>query len=81
MLYADARGACRVSRMTLSDGVWKIWREAPGFFQRFTATVSGDGKTITGRWEGSRDTEFHQAGNSGISTVDGAASNPLVRRS
>ena len=55
MLYADARGACRVSRMTLTDGVWKIWREAPGFFQRFTATVSGDGKTITGRWEGSRD--------------------------
>src|ERR1041385_1973919 len=55
MLYADARGVRRVSAMSLSNRVWKIWRHAPGFFQRFTGTFSDDGATITGRWEGSRD--------------------------
>ncbi len=55
MLYADGRGVFRVYEMTLGGGVWKIWRDAPGFFQRFTATFSDDGRTITGSWEGSRD--------------------------
>jgi hypothetical protein len=55
MLYADARGVARVYQMSLSDGVWKVWREAPGFSQRFTGTFGDDGKTITGRWELSRD--------------------------
>ena len=55
MLYADARGVFRVYQMSLSDGVWKMWREAPGFFQRFMGTISDDGNTVTGRWEGSRD--------------------------
>ena len=55
MLYADGRGICRVYQMNLSDGVWKIWREAPKFFQRFTSTFSDDGTTITGHWERSRD--------------------------
>src|SRR2546429_3934861 len=36
MLYADARGVYRVYRMTFADGVWTIWREAPGVKQRFT---------------------------------------------
>jgi hypothetical protein len=55
MLYADARAVFRVYQMSLSDGVWRAWRDAPGFFQRFTGTFSDDGKTITGRWEISRD--------------------------
>jgi hypothetical protein len=55
MLYADARGVFRVYQMSLSGGVWKIWRDAPGFFQRFTGTFSDDGNTVTGYWEGSRD--------------------------
>lgn len=53
MFHADSRGVFRVYEMTLDDGVWKIWRDAPGFFQRFTGTVDGD--TITGYWEGSPD--------------------------
>lgn len=32
-----------------------MWRAAPGFHQRFTGTFSEDGRTVTGRWEGSRD--------------------------
>src|SRR5579864_6544891 len=42
MLYGDARGVFRVYQMSLADGVWKVWREAPGFFQRFTGTFSDD---------------------------------------
>jgi hypothetical protein len=55
MLWADARGVFRVYQMSLRDGVWKLWRDAPGFFQRFTASVGEDGNTITGRWEKSAD--------------------------
>ena len=42
-------------QMSLDDGVWKLWREAPGFHQRSTATISAGGATITGAWEGSPD--------------------------
>jgi hypothetical protein len=55
MLWADARGVFRVYQMSLRDSVWKLWRDAPGFFQRFTATFGENGTTITGRWEKSRD--------------------------
>jgi len=55
VLYYDARRVSRVYGMSFSDGVWKMWREAPGFLQRFTGTISDDGKTITARWEKSSD--------------------------
>ena len=55
MLYADARGVFRVYQMSLTNGVWKIWRDAPGFSQRFTGTFSDDGDTINGYWELSDD--------------------------
>ena len=55
MLYADARGVHRVYRMTFGDGGWRIWRDAPGFNQRFIGTVSADGDTIDARWEMSED--------------------------
>ena len=55
MLYADARGVFRVYQMSFADGVWKIWRYAPGFYQRFTGNLSADGNTITAQWEGSSD--------------------------
>jgi hypothetical protein len=54
-LYADARAVSRVYLMTLSDRVWKMWRDAPGFHQRFSAELSQDGRTMTGAWEKSRD--------------------------
>jgi hypothetical protein len=56
-LYADARGVHRVYMMTLEDGVWKISRDAPEFFQRFEGQISDDGTTIDGAWEMSRDGE------------------------
>jgi hypothetical protein len=55
VLYADARGVHRVYRMTFAEGVWTMWRYAPGFDQRFTGTFSADGDTVHARWELSRD--------------------------
>jgi hypothetical protein len=55
MFYADSRNVFRVYQMTLIGREWKIWREAPGFSQRFTATISEDGSTISGAWEHSTD--------------------------
>ncbi len=55
MLYSDARGVSRVVQMRLNDGVWRMWRNAPGFFQRFTGSFSRDGNILTGTWEKSRD--------------------------
>jgi hypothetical protein len=38
--------------MTLRDGVWKLWRDAPDPFpQRFRGALSDDGGTIACRWE------------------------------
>ena len=54
VLYADSRDVYRVYRMTLRDGVWTMWRDAPGFSQRFTGTFD-DGETITAKWERSDD--------------------------
>jgi hypothetical protein len=51
MLYFDSRGVSRIYEMSLEDGVWKMWRDAPGFRQRFTGTFSGDGNTINANWE------------------------------
>jgi hypothetical protein len=41
--------------MSFSESVWKIWREAPGFWQRYEGTLSNDGNTITAHWEKSAD--------------------------
>jgi hypothetical protein len=54
--YFDSRGIARVYAMSLEDGVWTLWRDAPDFSplefaQRYTGTFSDDGTTIVGRWE------------------------------
>jgi hypothetical protein len=49
--YFDSRGVARVYEMSLSDGVWKLWRDAPDFAQRFSGTFGDDGTSITGSWE------------------------------
>lgn len=53
--YYDSRGVARIYQMTLDGGTWKLRREAPGFWQRYTGVISNDGNTITGAWEGSAD--------------------------
>ena len=55
MLYYDSRGVSRIYRMTVSGGIWTLWRDFPGFAQRFHGTFGEDGKVITARWESSKD--------------------------
>ena len=51
VLHYDSRGVSRIYQMSLSDNTWKIWRDFPGFSQRFTGTFSKDRKTIKAQWE------------------------------
>jgi len=55
MHYFDSRGISRVYEMSLTNGVWKVWRDDPDFSQRYIGMFSDDGNTITGNWEISRD--------------------------
>lgn len=51
MLYFDERGVSRIYEMEFSDNSWKLWRNFPGFSQRYTGIVKGDRNTIEGVWE------------------------------
>jgi hypothetical protein len=42
MEYFDSRGVRRTYCVSLDDGVWRIWRDQPGFDQRFSATLGQD---------------------------------------
>jgi hypothetical protein len=55
MLYFDERGVSRKYQVSLRDGVWMWWRDAPGFSQRFSGTFSEDSRTIISKGELSRD--------------------------
>jgi hypothetical protein len=51
MFYYDSRGVSRIYEMSFGQGVWKLWREDPDFFQRFEGRISADGNSITASWE------------------------------
>jgi hypothetical protein len=51
MLYSDSRGVARIYQMSLTDTEWRQWRDDSNFRQRFRATISEDGRTLTGAWE------------------------------
>jgi hypothetical protein len=53
--YFDSRGVARVYEMSFADGVWKLWRDAPGCSQHFTGSFNESGDTITGAWQMSSD--------------------------
>lgn len=54
-LYADSRGVSRIYEMSFARDVWKLWRTAPGFHQRFEGQISPDRRSIEARWEKSND--------------------------
>ena len=60
MHYFDSRGVSRIYEASVDNASWRLWREAPGFSQRFTGTFSDEGDTIVGRWQLCRD-EVHWA--------------------
>ena len=53
--YFDSRGVHRIYRLSFDAGVWRLWRDEPGFFQRITGTFEDGGDRIVGRWEASPD--------------------------
>lgn len=53
--YYDSRGVARVYRMSLEGNAWKLWREHPGFWQRYVGEISEDATRIEGAWEKSAD--------------------------
>lgn len=55
VVYADNRGVARVYGMSFGDSVWRMWRSAPGFSQRFTGRLAPDGASIAATWEQSPD--------------------------
>jgi hypothetical protein len=42
MEYFDSRGVRRTYGISLDDGVLRTWRDAPGFDQRYSATLAPD---------------------------------------
>lgn len=53
--YYDDRQVSRIYEMSFADGVWKMWRDSPGFSQRYEGKLSRDGNTITAEWQRSQD--------------------------
>lgn len=51
MHYFDSRGVFRVYQVDVEDDAWTIWREAPGFSQRFKGTFSEGDSAIAGLWQ------------------------------
>ena len=49
MEYFDSRGVRRTYRVSLDDGVLRIWRDDPAFAQRFSATLRAD--AFEGLWQ------------------------------
>src|SRR3569623_133818 len=48
VLYLDDRKFSRVYEMSFKNGIWKMWRNAPKFVQRFEGKLSRDKNTIKG---------------------------------
>ena len=49
MEYFDSRGVRRTYGISLEDGMLRIWRDAPGFDQRYSAKLADD--TFEGQYQ------------------------------
>jgi hypothetical protein len=50
MIYYDSRGVSRIYNMSFADKIWKLWRDAPGFNQKFEGAVSDNVNIIDAAW-------------------------------
>src|SRR3982751_4417526 len=55
MLTFDERGVSRKYEVTLHNNIWKWWRNAPGFLQRYEGIIEDGGNTIISKGELSKD--------------------------
>ena len=51
MQYFDSRGVHRVYAIGFDGNELTLERDVPGFAQRLSATLSGDGSTLSGVWQ------------------------------
>ncbi|SFE82934.1 hypothetical protein [Spirosoma endophyticum] len=51
MLFFDERKVSRKYEVSVEDNVVKWWRNAPGFSQRYSWTITDNGNTIIGKGE------------------------------
>ena len=49
MMYFDERKVSRKYEVSFQDGILNWWRDAPGFSQRYTWTITDNGNTIIGK--------------------------------
>jgi hypothetical protein len=49
--YFDSRGVFRVYTTNMAGGVWRFWRDEPGFLQRATGTFRDGGRVLEIRTE------------------------------
>jgi hypothetical protein len=55
MMYFDERKVSRKYEVSLQDGILKWWRNAPGFSQQYTWTITNNGDTIVSKGQLSKD--------------------------
>jgi hypothetical protein len=55
MLYFDERGVSRKYEVSIRDNIWRWWRNATGFSQRYEGAIVDGGNTIIGKGELSKD--------------------------
>ncbi|HVQ43397.1 MAG TPA: hypothetical protein VMT30_00300 [Candidatus Saccharimonadia bacterium] len=55
MQYYDTRGVSRNYSVSIQHNVMKWWRDASSFSQRYSLTISANGRTMTGKGELSKD--------------------------
>jgi hypothetical protein len=58
MHYFDSRGVFRIYDVSIDDESWQIWRNAPGFSQRFSGVFTDSNDTVVGRWQLRRDEQL-----------------------
>jgi hypothetical protein len=51
VFYTDTRPISRVYSMSFTRGVWRIWRDSPGFRQRFEGRLLDKGQRIEAHWD------------------------------
>jgi hypothetical protein len=51
MLYSDERNVFRIYEMIFNNGILKLWRNFPGFSQRFTGSFKDNNNEFSGVWE------------------------------
>jgi len=55
VFYYDDRKVSRIYEMSFAEQVWKLWRQSPGFSQRFEGKINHGGNRILAKWEKSDD--------------------------